>query len=359
MKKNLKIETKSKNYNIQISDEPIEKIWHEINLLSQDKKRLFVISKRVYKLYKDIFNVAKEELFLLDDGENKKNFDNYFKIIKKCMSQNFTRDDIIIAIGGGVVGDIAGFAASTYMRGIDFIQVPTTLLAMVDSSVGGKTAINLVEAKNIIGSFWQPKAVFININFLKTLNKIQFQSGLGEVLKYAFIEKNCDYKIPIFLFEFLTLCAEKVFAYDNMTLIKIIEYCLLLKSAVVNKDETEQGLRKILNFGHTLGHAIETYTHYKKVTHGQAVVWGIFFALNWSYAQNKIPYSYYRLSIELLEKYGFQNIDLRKNFKIEKLINIMLHDKKAHNNKLTFIIPTDKKTVELIELSQNEVREMF
>ena len=101
MKKNLKIETKSKNYNIQISDEPIEKIWHEINLLSQDKKRLFVISKRVYKLYKDIFNVAKEELFLLDDGENKKNFDNYFKIIKKCMSQNFTRDDIIIAIGGG------------------------------------------------------------------------------------------------------------------------------------------------------------------------------------------------------------------------------------------------------------------
>ena len=123
---------------------------------------------------------------------------------------NFTRSDAIIAVGGGVVGDLAGFIASTYMRGIDYIQVPTTLLAMVDSSVGGKTAIDLDNYKNLVGTFYQPSRVFININFLETLNRRQYNSGLGEILKYAFIEDNCEYSKPIFLFEYLTLCAEKI-----------------------------------------------------------------------------------------------------------------------------------------------------
>ncbi len=134
------------------------------------------------------------------------------------------------------------------MRGIDYIQIPTTLLSMVDSSVGGKTAIDMKNAKNIVGTFYQPKAVLININFLKTLNKRQFKSGLGEILKYAFIEENCNYKQPLYLFEYLTLCCEKFFSQEPMTIMRVIEYCLNLKIAVVNEDEKRKRIKKNSQF---------------------------------------------------------------------------------------------------------------
>ena len=191
------------------------------------------------------------------------------------------------------------------MRGIDFIQVPTTILAAVDSSVGGKTAIDLPIAKNIIGTFYQPKRVFININFFKTLDKRQFMSGMGEVIKYALIEESCKYKTALYLFEFLTLASEKIISKEPLTIIRMIEYCLNLKIAVVSKDEKEKGLRKILNFGHTYAHAIETITKYKKFTHGEAVVYGIYTVFNWAYKKGYIPYSYYQITKDLLEKYGF------------------------------------------------------
>ena len=277
--------------------------------------------------------------------------------MERALQLGLTRKDVIIAIGGGVVGDIAGFAASTYMRGIDFIQIPTTLLSAVDSSVGGKTAIDFAEAKNIIGTFYQPKKVFININFLKTLDHRQYMSGLGEVLKYAFIEDSCCYKTPLFLFEFLTLGCEKIMQREPLTIIRMIEYCLNLKISVVTKDEKEGGLRKILNFGHTFAHALETITKYKKYTHGEAVIYGIFFILDWAFKKDYISYSYYRLSIELLEKYGFKPLKKKYNFK--KIINCMKKDKKASGEQITFIIPEDKKTVQEIKLSEDEVISMF
>ena len=314
-------------------------------------------AKKVYDLYRDSFEFDENEIFVLKDGEKQKNIKNYLKITKKAIELGLTRKDILIAIGGGVVGDLTGFVASTYMRGIDFIQIPTTLLSMVDSSVGGKTAIDLEEAKNIIGTFYQPKAVFININFLNTLNDRQFKSGLGEILKYAFIENSCGYKMQLYLFEFLTLGCEKILQKEPLTIIRMIEYCLKLKIAVVNQDEKEGGLRKILNFGHTLAHALETITKYKKYTHGEAVVYGMFFIINWSYKKEYITYSYYRLSIELLEKYGFRA--LKKEYPIEKLVEIMKKDKKAAANKISFIIPCDKKIVKEIKLSPLEVEYMF
>ena len=263
----------------------------------------------------------------------------------------------MIAVGGGVVGDITGFVASTYMRGIDYIQVPTTLLSAVDSSVGGKTAIDLAEAKNIIGTFYQPKAVYININFLDTLDKRQFMSGMGEILKYAFLEESCKYETPLYLFEFLTLGFEKIIEKEPLTIIRMIEYCLHLKIAVVNQDEKEGGLRKILNFGHTLAHALETITKYKKYTHGEAVVLGMFFIIEWAYKKEYISYSYYRLSKELLTKYGFK--PLNKKYPTEKLVEIMKKDKKASNDKITFIIPCEKKQVKEIKLAPPEVEMMF
>ena len=358
MRQTLKVQiAEDKYYPIEISDSSFDKLKQEIASYTANKKKLIIISKKVYDLYQKDFGFDENEIFILKDGEKEKNIKNYLKIVQKVIQLGLTRKDILVAIGGGVVGDLTGFVASTYMRGIEFIQVPTTLLSMVDSSVGGKTAIDLDEAKNIIGTFYQPKAVFININFLNTLDNRQFKSGLGEILKYAFIENSCGYKIPLYLFEFLTLSCEKIFQREAITLIRMIEYCLHLKIAVVNQDEKEGNLRKILNFGHTFAHALETITCYKKYTHGEAVVKGMFFIIDWAYKKEYISYSYYRLSIELLEKYGFKR--LNKKYSTDKIIEIMKKDKKASGDKITFIVPNDKKTVKEINLSPIEVEYMF
>ena len=350
MRQILKVQiSDNKEYLIDISDCGFEKLNQDIYELTKNQKRLVVMSKKVYKLYSGDLNFSDDEIFIFPDGEKEKNYKNYLKILNRAFEKGLTRNDVIIAVGGGVVGDIAGFAASTYMRGIDFIQIPTTLLSAVDSSVGGKTAIDIAGAKNIIGTFYQPKKVFININFFQTLDKRQFMSGLGEVLKYAFIEESCGYDVPLFLFEFLTLSCEKILQREPLTLIRLIEYCLNLKIAVVNKDEKEGGLRKILNFGHTLGHALETITKFKKYTHGEAVVYGMFFIIEWAYKKEYINYSYYRLSLDLLDKYGFK--PLNTNYPADKLIEIMRKDKKALSDRITFIVPCGKKQVKEIKMT--------
>ena len=346
-------------YNINISDDSLSTLMENIYESTKNQKKLFVISKKVHRIYADLLNISKDCTIIINDGEKEKNIKNYLRIIQKAFELKLNRNDVIIAIGGGVIGDISGFAASTYMRGIDYIQVPTTLLSMVDSCVGGKTAIDTVDAKNLIGSFYQPKEVFININFIKTLDDKQFRSGLGEVLKYGFIENNCQCDKKLFLFEYLTLCCEKFLCKDLLVIIRIIEYCLRLKIAVVNQDEKETtGIRKILNLGHTFGHALETITKFKAYTHGEAIIQGIFFVFNWAYKQNLITYSYYRLSIELLNKYGFhEDKKVIKKFGIEKLAQLMFMDKKTTNNGVAFIIPNEKKEVKEVLIS--DIKSMF
>lgn len=354
MKQVLNVEIK--NYKITITDDDFSTTMEELNLITASQKRLFVVSNRVFKLYYEKLALDKNEVLVLPDGEKQKNFKNYIKILETAAQKGLTRGDVIIAIGGGVIGDITGFAASTYMRGIDYIQVPTTLLSMVDSSVGGKTAIDMKDAKNIVGTFYQPRAVFININFLKTLDKRQFKSGIGEILKYAFIEDNCNYNQQLYLFEYLTLCCEKLYAQEAMTIMRVIEYCLNLKIAVVNEDEKESGLRKVLNFGHTLGHALEVGGKYRKYTHGEAVVQGMFFVLNWAKKVELISYSYHRLAMELLNKYGFKEAKINN---LPQLIEIMKKDKKASSDKILFLIPCDKKKVKEVKFRPEEVLEMF
>ena len=354
MRQVLKVQINENNeYLIDISDSAFAKLNQEIYEYTKGQKRLVVMSKKVYKLYSSELNFDDSEIYIFPDGEKEKNYKNYLKLINKASDMGLTRGDVIIAVGGGVVGDIAGFLASTYMRGIDFIQIPTTLLSAVDSSVGGKTAIDLPCGKNLIGTFYQPKKVFININFLQSLDKKQFMSGLGEVLKYAFIEETCGYNVALFLFEFLTLSCEKILQREPLTLIRLIEYCLNLKIAVVAQDEKEGGLRKILNFGHTLGHALETITKYKKYTHGEAVVYGMFFIIEWAYKKEYINYSYYKLSLDLLDKYGFK--PLMTVYPIEKLMQAMKKDKKAISDRITFIVPCGKKQVKEVKLTPLDV----
>jgi len=347
------------NYDIEISDNKLETLKTDLDEFTAGKNRLFVVSKKVYALYRDILLLDDNEVLILNDGESEKNCKNYLKIIECAYKKGLTRNDVLIAIGGGVIGDITGFAAATYMRGIEYIQVPTTLLAMVDSSVGGKTAIDIPGGKNIAGAFHQPSAVFININFLKTLDRRQLLSGIGEVLKYAFIEDDCGYQNSIFFFEYLTLCNNKFFELDSVTLVRIIDYSLKLKIAVVEKDEKETSLRKILNLGHTLGHALETITNFRKYTHGEAVVYGIFYVVDLAYKKKLINYSYYRLSIELLEKYTFKNIQIAKKFNVNKLVSLMKKDKKSVNNDIVLMLPCAKKKVKEVHFTMQEIIDSF
>lgn len=301
------------------------------------KNFVAVISEKVQRLYKFDF----ENIFILKDGEKEKNFKNYHKILEFCSKRDLKRDGAIVAIGGGVVGDIAGFAASTYLRGVDFIQIPTTLLACVDSSVGGKTAVNTNFGKNLVGTFYQPKAVFINTDFLKTLSERDFKTGLGEVLKYGFIEKSCLCEEEFNLLNFLDNNSKKILERDEKTLEKIIGICIKLKKSVVEKDEKESGLRRVLNFGHTYAHAVEKLTNYK-FTHGECVAAGIEFAFELALKENLIDKNYLFYMQEVMKKFDFKPVS---KFSPKKLLPVMKYDKKSNSDGISFILPSDFLTV--------------
>jgi len=340
-------------YPIFIDFDKIDSLEDKIFNHTKANKILLIISEKVNKLYGEKLNFKNSLKFVLKDGEKEKNFKNYKRILEFALKNRLERKDAIIAIGGGVVGDIAGFAASTYLRGIDFIQIPTTLLACVDSSVGGKVGINTDFGKNLVGAFYQPKAVFCNLNFLKTLDDRQFKTGLAEVIKYAFIEKSCNAGVDFGFFDFLKENSDRILNRDEETLAKVIEISLQLKSTVVTQDEKEQGLRKILNFGHTYGHAIEKVTNYKKYTHGEAVAMGMLFAISLAFKKNLITEEYKKEALELIKKYGL--VKEMPKFNQTKLIDLMKSDKKVEDGKIKFILPSSKSFVECYDIKPKEL----
>ena len=247
--------------------------------LNLGSKYAIITDSKVEKLYALAFSRSLKkhgivcEVFSFPEGESSKNLYTIETLAKKMLEKSFDRKDAIIALGGGVVGDIAGFLASIYMRGIPYIQIPTTLLAMVDSSIGGKTGVDLPEGKNLIGTFNQPKAVFIDSQFLKTLSPKQIRNGLSEVIKCSVIK---DKK----LFEFIEKNLEKILSLSQPELIKIIERSVSIKTEIVQKDEKENlGFRQLLNYGHTFGHAVERMSNYK-LLHGYAISIGMVLANN-------------------------------------------------------------------------------
>lgn len=338
-----------KNYEIQISNTPIEALYKDLLQKTVGRKRLIVFSEKVYSLYSKNLPFPKNEIFILKDGENQKNLKNYLKIIQKLIKNKMSRQDYVICIGGGVVGDLAGFAAASYMRGIKLIQVPTTLLSMVDSSVGGKTAFDFNEAKNILGAFYQPDSVYINLSFLKTLDDRQYMSGLGEVLKYAFIEKHCSNTEEYSFAEFLVANVNRILERDTFYLERLIERCINFKINIVSADEKEAGLRKVLNLGHTFAHALETSTKYKKYTHGQAVVWGMFIMFKWALKNCYIDTSYYNDAISLLSLYTFKPFEDKTDK--NKLVDLMQIDKKNDSGKIKIIVPVAPRQVVEKELA--------
>ena len=301
---------------------------------------MVVTNDTVFNLYGEKLKNEKSEFIILPDGEVYKSMESLNQILDKALEIKLERKDCIIALGGGVIGDMAGFAASIYQRGIDFIQIPTTLLAQVDSSVGGKVAINHPLGKNMIGSFYQPKLVLADTNTLNTLDERQFKTGLSEVIKYAFIEKTCNANEEFDFYNFLESNREGIHNKEPETLKKLIEICCKLKSAVVNQDEKEKGLRAILNFGHTYAHAIENITHYEKYTHGEAVSIGMKLIFDLALSTNKISKEYYEKANKLILDYKLiTELDFSPNK--EEFYTSMQSDKKVANQSINFVMPSN------------------
>ena len=281
----LLVNTKSQKYPIIIGNNLISKILKIVNKNSISfKKCLLVVDKNVPKkkinIIKNKFKKKENYIFFINASEKNKNQNHTNKILEVLLKKNFSRQDCLISIGGGITGDVGGYAASLFKRGLQFINLPTTLLSQVDSSIGGKTGINTKYGKNLIGTFYQPKLVISDIDFLKTLPKREIICGYGEILKHSLIANKNFYK-------FLNKNFNKIINLKSPFIEKaIFESCKIKKNFVEN-DEKEQGKRKTLNFGHTFAHAFEATLNYsKKLNHGEAVILGIQIALNFS-LQNK------------------------------------------------------------------------
>jgi len=329
-KKMLKVNLKEHSYDIEISSSSFESAILLVKELRASKRTLaFITDSNVYKFHKDKIDAiaSGEKIFILEAGENSKNFENLEKICNFLAEKNTDRKGALFAIGGGVVGDISGFAAAIYMRGIDFYQIPTTLLAMVDSSVGGKTAVNLKNGKNLVGVFYQPKKVFIDIGFLKTLPSREFAAGMGEVIKYAIM---CDKEF------FEDLKNEK----DSLAnLEKIITKCCQIKANVVAADEREtskEGGRALLNLGHTFAHAIESASGYGTYLHGEAVAIGMVLAAKLSENISLAKNISQDVSL-LLQRYKLPT-SFDKNLSPENLFDYMKRDKKVGNGKMKLVL---------------------
>jgi 3-dehydroquinate synthase len=329
------VNLQEKSYEIIVGNNALE----HLNLFLEERKynKIIAISdENVVKFHGEKLKkiVKNLDFVVVESGESAKSFTIFAKTCEEILQKNIDRKTLLIAFGGGVVGDLTGFCASVLLRGIDFIQIPTTLLAMVDSSVGGKTAINSQAGKNLIGSFYQPKLVLCDIDFLETLPLREFRSGYAEIVKYGFIY---DYNF----FEFLDKNIAEIFAKNLQTLQKIITHSCKIKAQIVGRDERENGERALLNFGHTFGHIFETETNYSnEILHGEAVAIGMLMASKMSIDFEFINDDEYQKIFNHLQKSGFElNLkNIRKNWHQENLIKHLFKDKKIENNQLTFIL---------------------
>ena len=333
MANTIKVGKGSSKYEVIISKNALTKS----NLTPQIKssKNILIVTdsgipkKYIKELKAKINNNKNIYTHELPQGETSKSANEYLNLLEKLAKLKFDRSDLMIALGGGMVGDITGFTAASYLRGIDFIQIPTSLLAQVDSSVGGKTAINIERGKNLVGAFYNPKLVLISTSFLETLPNNQFRSGLGEIVKYSLLGNKKIRSI-------LENNSKEIQKKDPIVMENLVSESIKTKAKIVTKDEKENGIRAILNLGHTFGHAIEAFKKYKGITHGQAVIYGIQIIARISYLEGLIDQSKYKdldNTIHSLEL----DTDFQK-FKYQDLKKFIMNDKKVTGGKLNLIM---------------------
>ncbi|HBF44175.1 MAG TPA: 3-dehydroquinate synthase [Clostridiales bacterium] len=330
----------SKPYNVYIEKD--FSLFKEIfyKTVSCDKV-LVVTDDNCVKFYKhkikDLLTEKTVYEYVIKAGEDSKNSQNYLEILSFLARNDFTRKDCVIAFGGGVVGDLAGFVASTYMRGIAFVNVATTLLSAVDSSVGGKTAIDLPYGKNLVGTFYQPSLVYINLGFFKTLPQKEISNGFGEIIKYYFLTDDIS--------------------EDDLATVSenLIYKCVNVKRQIVEQDEKESGVRKLLNLGHTVAHAIEKLSNFT-IPHGEAVVKG----LNEALIMSQKYFSLTDLTVEKAKKIiSCKGHDLTIPFSKEEIIKNLVNDKKNNGKTISFILLNKRLKPEIIDLTFDKIKELY
>lgn len=344
--KTCRVDLGSRGYNIYI-DDSFANLGKVLAEFSKPSGAVIITDRNVAPLYgkacTDVLEDAgiEADIFEFDSGESSKNLRTVEDIYRFLASKTLDRDSLLIALGGGVVGDTVGFTAATFLRGIDFIQIPTTLLSQADSSVGGKTGVDFEGNKNIIGAFYQPRMVYINVNTLNTLPEREMRSGMAETLKHGLIYDSG-------FFDFLDVNMEAIYGHNTEKLMYVAERNCSIKASVVEKDERESGLRAILNFGHTFGHAIESASGFR-LSHGECVAIGMTGAY---------------LMAERMGMVGPDDVARVKNVIIKaglpvaavdidpgKVYEHMLMDKKARGGKPNFILPTGIGSVRKVEIS--------
>ena len=344
----------SSKYKICITNKSIPK--KELNKNIKKNAKILIITdsgipKKYIKSLKNSISNKVVKVHTIKNGENAKSFKTFEEIVKVLADLKFSRTDLIIALGGGVVGDVAGFCSSAFLRGIDYIQIPTTLLSQVDSSVGGKTAINIPQGKNLVGAFYNPKLVLISTNYLETLSDKEYKSGLGEVVKYALIENKK-------LRNLIKDLNKKIIKRDKKVLLEIIKESILTKSKIVTKDEKESGIRAILNFGHTFGHAIEAYTNYKKMSHGAAITLGMIIAAKISFFEGYLKEHQLMNAIGLINSIGLDTD--HSEFKYSDLKKYIMNDKKVADGNLNLILINEKyKAFKTSKFNQESILKAF
>lgn len=329
------------------------------SLLSKDKlgdKCAVITNPTVNKLYgkkvkESLGSVGFKSVILeVPDSETSKSLKYAEKLYIKLIDNKLDRSSCIIALGGGVTGDLAGFVAATYMRGVPLVQVPTTLLAQVDSAIGGKVAVDLPQGKNLVGAFYQPKLVLSDIETLKTLPENELKSGLAEVIKYGIISDPG-------LFKLLERNLEKIKQQNKKILTEIVTKCSKIKASIVEEDEKEQGKRAILNLGHTLAHALESITSYTRYNHGEAIAIGIVFAAKLSIKLDMLDKNEFGRIVGLIQSTGLP-IKIKDDFEVDKLLQTMHLDKKVKSGKIRMVLPkrigevviTDKIPINMLKI---------
>ena len=304
--------------------------------LELDRKVLIVTDSGVPSEYAQ--KIAKKcshpYIVTIEEGEESKSFESLESLCKRMLDEGFTRKDCAVAVGGGVVGDLTGFAAASYMRGIDFYNIPTTLLSQVDSSVGGKVAINLCGVKNIVGAFYQPKKVLIDPDVLSTLDKRQIASGMAEALKMSLTSDKELYEI-----------FKSGKATENID--EVIVRSLMVKKSIVEQDEKELGLRRVLNFGHTLGHGIEGATNLGELYHGECVALGM------------LPVCSDEIRDELLAIYRSVGLPTNISANMERILEVATHDKKREKNDLSVVIVKTPGSFEIEKMPIEKWKELM
>jgi 3-dehydroquinate synthase len=341
----VRVELAERSYDIEIGSGNLPQAGALVERLGRFSRVLVITDANVQETHavavaESLAEQFQVDIIAIEPGEESKSLGTAAGLWEGLVELGADRKSVIVAVGGGVVGDLAGFVAATYARGIRFVQVPTTLLAQVDSSVGGKVGINLTEAKNMVGAFLQPLAVLIDTHTLNTLPEREYVAGLGEVVKYGVI-------LDAELFAYLEDRVKPIIARDPEVLQRVIARCCQLKADIVRQDEREEtGLRAVLNYGHTFGHALETLTHYKRFLHGEAVAVGMQCAARLAERLGRVEPGLAERQGRLMAALGLP-VEMPK-LDPRKILASMMHDKKVEHGHLRLVLPTRLGQVELV-----------